>query len=321
MAFNGTLQDEFMWFQKYRPQSIDEMILPKKTKQLIKAYLNKGVVPHLLFVSPVGGIGKSTLANVITSELQADFIELNTSDDNGVDTIRNILKPFATRESFYNDGPKIAWMDEFDGTSPKFQEAFRSLMEKYSDNVSFVATANYATKIIPQILDRFTIVDFNFNKMSVKNEMLGPLIKRVFNILDKENVEYDEEAVMLFVDANFPRIRSILKNLQMYAMSNGNIIDKGILKINVLDDTFINFILEGKYSQAKEWVFKNDIPVDVTYTELYERLLPKITEKSKYAPALIKINQHQVWHGQAINPELNFLALIMELCLIMIQNK
>jgi len=317
MAFNGQLENEFMWFQKYRPQTLEEMILPKKIRQTIQAYLNVGKIPHLLFVSPMAGIGKSTLANLITSEMQADFIDLNSSDDNGISTVRNILKPFATRESLFGDC-KIAWLDEFDGTSQAFQESFRSLMEKYSDNVSFIATANYETKILPPLRDRFTIIDFNFNRPSIKGEMISPMIKRVFSILDKEGVEYDEEAVMLFVDKNFPKLRNILKVLQQYALSNGNVIDRGILQINVLDDTFFNLVLDGNYTKAKEWVLTNDIPIDVTYTELYERFLPKLNnDKSKYAPSLIKINQHQVWHGQAINPELNFLALLMELCILM----
>jgi len=317
MAFNGSLDDEYMWYQKYRPQTLDDIILPKNIKQEIQMYINRGKLPHLLFVSPLPGIGKSTLANLITEEMQADFIELNSSDDNGIATVRNVLKPFATRESLFGDGPKIAWLDEFDGTSTDFQKAFRSLMEKYSDNVSVIATANYKTKIIPAVVDRFTVIDFNFKTPSIKNEMLPLMIKRVFTILEAENVEYDDEAVMLFVDANFPSFRTILKGLQRYADGHGNVIDRGILTVNVLDQTFFDYILSGNYTGSKEWILKNDIPIDITYTELYTRLLPRIEDKSKYAPALIKINQHQIWHGQSINPELNFLALLMELCLIM----
>jgi hypothetical protein len=107
---------------------------------------------------------------------------------------------------------------------------------------------------------------------------------------------------------------------EMVFFQYGNIIDAGILKVNVLDDTFFNFILKSDYTNAKEWIFKNDIPIDITYTELYERFLPKISDdKSKYAPALIKINQHHIDHSRAINPELNFIALVMELCIIMNQ--
>ena len=117
MAFNGKLEEEFMWEQKYRPQTLDDMVMPKKMRQIIETYINTGNLPHLLFVSPIGGIGKSTLANILTNELDADFIDLNCSDENGIDTIRTILKPFATRESLFGDGPKIAWMDEEDGGS------------------------------------------------------------------------------------------------------------------------------------------------------------------------------------------------------------
>lgn len=316
MAFHGKLEDEFMWWQKHRPQTLDDIIIPKKTRQLVRSFIDNGKVPHLLFVSPMAGIGKSTLANIINQEMEADYIELNTSDDNGISTIRDVLKPFATRESLYGD-TKIAWLDEFDGTSPQFQKSFRSLMEQYSNNVSFIATANYETQIIPALLDRFTIIDFNFNTLSMRNELLPEMIKRVFKILDAENVEYDKDIVMVYIDDNYPKMRNILKNLQLYAMSNGNIIDKGILKMNVLNEDFFNYILKGQYTKAKEWVLTNDVPIDMTYSELYDKLLPKITDKAKYAPALIKINQYHIWHNQAINGELNFMALLMELCHIM----
>ena len=305
----------YAWQQKYRPTTLDDIILPAIVLDPIKKMVRVDKrIPHLLFCSLLPGSGKSTLAKVIINELGGDFIKVNASKDNGIDVVRSVIEPFATRFSIYEDAPKVAWLDEFDGTSNNFQDAFRVPMEEYDQTCSFILTANYKEKISEAVQDRCETFDFNMNSAEVKKEVLGKIIKRMMFILEAENVTYDADTLMLYCNKAYPRFRNIISGIQKYVSGNGNVLDKGILEIDVVSDELYGYIENGNFTGAKEYVFKNSLNIDTIYGDLFRNLLPRfVNNKAKYAPLLITINNYQVQNSQVIDKELNLVAGIMEM--------
>ena len=306
---------EYSWAQKWRPVTLDEIILPEHVlTPIIKMVREDKKIPHLLFTSVLPGSGKSTLAQVICNELGADVVKVNASKDNGIDVIRNKISPFAMRQSIYEDSPKIVFLDEFDGTTQNFQDAFRVPMEEYSDNVSFIMTANYKEKISLPIQDRCELFDFNLSNAAVKKEILVKIVKRMKFILEQENVDFDLDVLMKYCNKAYPRIRHIITDIQKYVKGNGMILDDGIMDFNSVGDEFYTMIINKNFTAAKDYVLKNSLNIDTLYTELYRNLCPKLlNDKGVYANSIITINRYAVQNGQVIDKELNFVALLLEL--------
>jgi DNA polymerase III delta prime subunit len=314
MAFDD-LMNEHVWVQKYRPQSLDEIVLPKHIIDPIKQYVReKGKIPHLLFTSILPGSGKSSLANSIINELGAEYLKINASSDNGIAVVRDQIEPFATRSSLFGSSNKIIWLDEADRTSAAMQDGLRGVMEEYSSEVSFILTGNNKNGISEPVQDRCEIHDFNLDNADIKKEIIIKIIKRVKFILDSEGVTYDMDILMKFVDKNYPRFRNIISTIQKYVTGNGMILDAGILRTTTIDESFYDLILAGNFTSAKEFILKNGIQADPVYTDLYKHCLPKITDKSVYAPFLITLNRYQVQNSQVMDKELNLVAGLLELC-------
>jgi replication-associated recombination protein RarA len=304
--------ESYAWVQKYRPVDLDEIILPSHVLDPIKKMVRVDKrIPHLLFTSVLPGSGKSTLAQVIINELEADALKVNASKDNGIDVIRNLVTPFATRFSAFDDAPQVVWFDEIDGTTPAFQDAFRVPMEEYDQTCSFIMTANYKEKISLAVQDRAQLFDFNLDNPKVKKEILIKIVKRVIFILDTEKITYDMDTVMRYCNKAYPRIRNIITGIQKYVTGNGNILDEGIMKMDIVDSTFYDFILAGEFTKAKDFVFKNSLNIDSLFGDMYRHLGPKL-DHSKYAPVMITINRYAVTNGQVVDKELNFVAMLLE---------
>ena len=143
-----------VWNEIYRPTKLSEVInLPQQLPPLINDNL-----PHLL-LHGVPGIGKTTTARIIIKQLGAECLELNASDERGIDTIREKVKSFAASMSM-NGKIKIVFLDECDGLTPQAQESLRNIIEKYHKFCRFVGSANYINKIIDPLKSRFSLIEF-----------------------------------------------------------------------------------------------------------------------------------------------------------------
>lgn len=313
MSYDNPMEN-FTWILKYRPQTLDEIILPKKILDPIKNYVREQKkIPHFLFTSILPGSGKSSLANIIIKELDAEFLKINASSDNGIAVVREQIEPFATRSSLYGNQPKIIWLDEADRTSPNMQDGLRGVMEEYANEVQFILTGNNVNGISDPVQDRCECHDFNLDHPDVRKEIIVKIIKRVQWILEQENVTYDLDVLMKFVDKNYPRIRNIIKTIQKYVTGNGMVLDAGILKTSAIDEEFYGLVLSGNFTKAKEFILKNNIQADLVYTDLYKHCLDKITDKNVYGNFLITLNQYHVQNNQVIDKELNLVAGLLEL--------
>ena len=181
-------KQHYLWSERYRPQTIDECILPERLKDKFKAYVKDGETSHLLLFSS-SGTGKTTIAKALANELGADVLFLNGSDEGRqIDTLRTKIAPFASSFSFEGK-PKIVIMDEADfSNAESVQPALRAFTEKFSDNCRFIFTCNYRNKLNKNLRSRFTEIDFTILPEE-RPVMCGQFLYRMKHILDTEGVE------------------------------------------------------------------------------------------------------------------------------------
>lgn len=275
------MSDEFLWSQKYRPKTVDECILPERLKNTFQAYVDKKEIPNMLLVgSP--GCGKTSLSLAMCEQVGCDYLFLNASKENGIDTLRTTIENYATTMSL-SGGRKVIILDEFFGTK-QFQEAFKSSLELYSTNCTFLMTCNHGNKVIEPIHSRSTVIDFKFAKEE-KKKLIVQFFKRVCNILTNENIEYDKEALAAFITKWYPDNRRILNELQRYSV-NGRI-DVGVLTqigdFQLKD--LIQFLKNKEYTKTREWIVNNaDNTSDEFYGKVYDALFDHINKQ--FAPEL-----------------------------------
>ena len=210
-----------LWVEKYRPKTLDDIVLEPDQKEFFRKCLKTGDIPMLLFVGPAGS-GKTTTARVIVESIikhEMDLFSINGSDSTGVDVMRTEIQGFL-KSPPYVSKLKIVFIDEMDYLSQNAMAALRNIMEKYSDNGRFICTANYKSKIIDPLHSRFQ----TFEMKTVKEDFA---INYVTDILKKEEIEFDADSVRTIVKNYLPDLRKALNTIQR------NVIDKKLKKIDV----------------------------------------------------------------------------------------
>jgi len=215
---------EFLWVEKYRPNRLEDCILPDELKNTFQQFINQQNIPNLL-LSGSAGVGKTTVAKAMLEELGADYIVVNGSLHGNIDTLRTEIMNFATTVSF-SEGRKYVILDEADYLNPQStQPALRNFMEEYSKNCGFILTCNFKNRIIEPLQSRCSVIDFLFPK-KLAPSLAGSFFTRVKTILDQEEVKYDEKVLAEIIQRHFPDWRRVLNELQRYSV-NGKI-DSGI---------------------------------------------------------------------------------------------
>lgn len=226
-----------LWVEKYRPTTLDQYIGSDVLKNTFNEYLKTNDIPHLLLHGSAGG-GKTTLAKIVANTIaDGNYLYINASDENSVDTVRDKIKQFASTIGF--GGLKIIILDEADFTTPNFQAALRNVMETFSKNTRFILTCNYKDKIIEPIHSRCQT--FFISPPSKKDVAL-----MVKNILDTEEIAYDNKALASVVNMAFPDVRKIINTLQQNCVGKTlNVIDEELIN-NDLNISIINLLLDSK---------------------------------------------------------------------------
>lgn len=210
-----------IWIEKYRPQTLDDIHGQEEIVERLQSYIAQDDVPHLLFSGPAG-IGKTTAATAIAREIygednwRGNFLELNASDQRGIDVVRDRIKGFA-RSSFGGDF-RIVFLDEADSLTDDAQSALRRTMEQFSDNTRFILSCNYSSKIIDPIQSRCAV--FRFSPLS--DEAVGGMVRE---IAAAEGIEVTDEGIDALVYAADGDMRRAINSLQA-AATTGDVVDE-----------------------------------------------------------------------------------------------
>jgi replication factor C small subunit len=301
----ATKQENSLWVEKYRPQTLKDYIGNELLKEKVQSYLDNNDVPHLLLYGKAG-TGKTTLAKIIANTIECDYMVINASDENNVETVRNKVKNFASGASF--KGFKIIILDEFDYMTPNAQAILRNLMETFSRHTRFILTCNYHEKIIEPILSRCQT--FAVNPPSKKEVAV-----HVSDILSKEGIKFDIKDLADIITNFYPDIRRVMNTCQLQS-------SKGELKIDrqtILQADFKNKIVDilaggeekrNAYIQIRQLVGDNKVN---DFAELYSTLYERLDDYAagNTANVILELSQGQFRDALVIDKEICFMATII----------
>jgi replication factor C small subunit len=302
---------EFVWSIKYRPQTVEDCVLPAATKKLAQDLVAKGEVPNMIF-SGGPGMGKTTLAFALAKDIGCDSLYINASVDNGIDTLRYKIQTFASTMSLDGDDkPKIVILDEADGLTPAMQAGLKSFIEQFSENCRFIFTANNKHKLIEPIHSRCNHIDFALNPAD-KPAIATAIMKRCMAILDAENVKYDKAAVAALVKKTFPDFRRTLNDLQRYSV--GGVIDSGVLDLKGESNIrqLFSLIKDKKIADMRKWVTMNeDIDPATLFRSMYDLSAEFMTPLGQAALILI-VADYQYKSAFVADQQVNTMACLVE---------
>ena len=307
--------NDFLWVEKYRPKNIEHCILPSHVKETFKSFVDQGEIPNLL-LSGTAGVGKTTIAKALCTELGADFYVINGSDEGRfLDTVRNQAKTFAATVSLTSGAKhKVLIIDEADNTTPDVQLLLRASIEEFQKKCRFIFTCNFKNKIIEPLHSRTTVIDFNV-RGKTKQELASKFFERCRGILTAEDIQFTDSVVAQVVQKYFPDFRRTLNELQRYA-STGKI-DTGILATlgDAKIDPLISALKNKKFNDVKKWVQQNldNDPVSIM-RKLYDNLSTTVDGPSVAAAVLI-IAEYQYKSAFVVDQEINLLACLTQIML------
>lgn len=305
------MKDKFLLTEQYRPQTVEECILPKGIKKSFQEFVDRDDIPNLL-LSGSSGVGKTTIARALCNELDYQYMLINASEDGNIDVLRTKIKQFANTLSF-NDKIKVVILDEADYLNPNStQPALRGFIEEHHDNCRFILTCNIKNRIISPIHSRCTVVDFNIPKKE-KQELAAQFYKRVVGILKEKNIEFDNKSVIELIKKYFPDFRRVLNEVQRYGASGK--IDSGVLT-SISDkniDSLVEFLKEKEFSKMRTWVAEN---MDNDSSELirwfYDNSKEHV-ENSSIPQMVLILAEYQYKDSFVVDKEINLAAMLTEI--------
>lgn len=295
-----------VWVEKYRPSKVSEVILPLYLTEVFQHYVDSTYPPNMILTGD-SGIGKTTTAVAMLEELDADYLLINASQENGKDMIKRNLQGFCTTVSLSGTGRKYVLLDEADYMTAGLQSALRRSIEEFAKNCGFIFTCNFPQRISNAIHSRCSTVHFEI-PYSEKKTMLSRFSERTVEILENEGVPYDEKVLRRHIETYYPDWRKCLNELQTYSATGQ--IDKGILVAKPTGyDVLITDISNDDFVGVENWVSRN-VSRDAKgfygrfLTESMPLVMPSSTRK------LVRlVNQYSNREG---DPKLNILGLLDE---------
>ena len=289
---------ENLWVEKYRPKELSQIVLSEDNRAIVDKFSSDREIPNIQLVGPPG-VGKTTLAKMLVKTiLDCQYLYINASDENGIDTIRSKVVQFAQVKSI--DGNiKVIILDECDGLSQDAQRALRNTMEEYAEITRFILTANYGHRIIPALQSRCQHLDLT--------PPLDLCVDRVSYILKDQDISVSDEqyeVLKKFIRNNYPDLRRTVNELQKFCR------DK---KLNIVDsekcEEFVKQIylltVKGHVLKVRKYMIENEEKFNSDYPMLLKLLFD-------YVDTYVKSDQKKKMHMVIIAEALYRSAFVMD---------
>lgn len=300
---------EFLWVEKYRPQTISDCILPDGLKQTFQEYVDAGEISNMLLCG-TAGTGKTTVARALCNELGCDYIVINGSDESGIDVLRTKIRDFASTVSFESKA-KVVILDEADYLNPNStQPALRAFIEEFSGNCRFIFTCNFKNRIIEPLHSRTAVIDFKIDKKD-RPEMAQKFMGRMQYILTQEGIPYEQNVLAELLMKHFPDYRRVINELQRYSKSGS--IDSGILSniAEINTKGLIDSLKDKDWKKMRQWVVNN---VDNDPQGVYRKVYDALIDKVKQVPHLVLlIADYQYKSAFVADQEINLTACLTDI--------
>jgi replication factor C small subunit len=283
-----------LWTEKYRSQTLDQYIGNTELKTTIGSWILKNDIPHLLLYGKAG-TGKTTLAKLITQNIDCDMMYINASDENGIDTIRDKVKSFASTSTFRP--LKVVILDESDYLTINAQASLRNVIETFSAKTRFILTCNYVERIIEPLQSRCQA--FKIETLSKPD-----IARHLANILEVENVSYVINDVADIINNYYPDIRKIINVTQQHTIDSRLIINKIDTKFDISD---VVKLIQGKdaFKLVRQYLVDNNISdFEPMYRALYDEL------GKDNGLITMTLAEYQFKHATVVDKEINFMACI-----------
>ena len=300
------MKQHTLFVEKYRPSTLDNYIGNQHLKSKVKHYLESGDLPHLLLYGKAG-TGKTTLAKLLVKNIDCDYLYINASDENNVETVRTKVKDFASTIGFKD--MKVIILDECDYITPNAQAALRNLMETFSKHCRFILTCNYVERIIDPIQSRcqsFQIIPPSKQEVA----------KHLHNILVQENIMDTPEDIKILVETGYPDIRRVINSAQRNVVGGKIKLDTSSIIQNDYKLKLIK-ILETQdkktsFKEIRQLLLDNQI---TDYADLFRLLYDEVDTwgKGHVAECILIIARYELSDSQVVDKEINAMAMLIEL--------
>ena len=303
--------NEVLFVEKYRPQTIEECILPDSVKDVFLSIVNSGKMQNLLLAGGAG-CGKTTVARALCNQMGQEFLFVNASEESGIDTLRTKIKNFASTVSLGGES-KVVILDEADYLNPQStQPALRGFIEEFSRNCRFIFTCNFKNRIISPLHSRCSVIDF---KMTAKDKkrVSADFFVRLKDILAKESIKADDRVLVKLVQRYSPDWRRVLNEVQRYGQSGT--IDEGILTnfSDVAVQDLMASMCKKDFKTVRKWVVDNiDNDPSRIFRKIYDQLSDHI-EPGSIPSAILVLAEYQYKSAFVVDQEINLVAALTEI--------
>ena len=296
-----------LWVEKYRPDTLEGYVGNEHILEKVKIYIQNEDVPHLLLYGQAG-TGKTTLAKIITNQIDCDVMYINASDENSVDAVRDKIRGFASSMGFRKW--KVVILDEADYLTPNAQAALRNLMETFSKSTRFILTCNYVEKVIDPIQSRCQT--FAITPPSKKE-----VAKRLFDILNEESVEFQKDDLAILVNSGYPDIRRVLNAAQRQVINGKLVIDstsniQANYADNVVEELMKSSDPKTKFTTIRQIIADSKVR---DFSPLYKTLYDRVDEYAgnKVGQTILNIADGQYKDTMVVDKEINVMAMMLNI--------